>query len=310
MEQAIAAREALFEESIDSAVAVALWDEDELLGSFELFNTTGGDEGGVASFLEDARKVLRLVAAQLTGSLVARRRREEEEKNSRLASIGQMLSGVLHDIKNPMAIISGYVQIMAKAEDGEARRQYAGSVLKQMDHLNEMTRELLMFARGDRNILLRKVFLHKFMEDLGEMLTAELSSRQVRLELELGYRNEAWLDQVKLKRAILNLARNAAEAMGERGGVFRIETRKEVSADGEELLVLALSDDGPGVPIEIRDRLFDSFVTQGKEHGTGLGLAIVKKVVEDHGGRITFETGTGEGTTFWIRLPLRGEQEG
>ena len=110
-----------------------------------------------------------------------------------------------------------------------------------------------------------------------------------------------------MKRAILNLARNAAEAMdtSESPGLFRVVVSKSIDEEsGKPELVMALSDNGQGIPPEIRDRLFESFVTQGKKDGTGLGLAIVKKIIEDHEGRIDFETEMGEGTTFFIHLPL------
>lgn len=291
-------------EAVDNVLVVPLLGE-VTIGALELFNTVEVAEDGEAGFSEDDRKIVTLIASQLTTAIQARRRREEEEKNDRLATIGQMLSGVLHDFKNPMAIISGYVQLMARADDPDRRKTYADNILKQFEQLNQMTRELLMFARGDQKILLRKVFVHKFMEEVRELLEPELEGRDVSLEIELDYRNEVKLDEVKMKRAILNLARNAAEAMGEGGGHFSIRVWREARGDGgPDELVLALADDGAGIPPEIRDRLFESFVTQGKKNGTGLGLAIVKKIVEEHEGRIDFETELGVGTTFYIHLPL------
>jgi signal transduction histidine kinase/putative methionine-R-sulfoxide reductase with GAF domain len=289
---------------VENAIAVPLLTEDDCLGALELFNTVDPDERGDAAFGDDDRKIVMLVASQLAATFLARRRREEEEKENRLAAIGQMLSGVLHDFKNPMAVISGYVQLMARNNDPGQRAEFAATILKQFEQLNQMTREVLTFARGDKGILLRKVFVHKFMEELGELLEPELTPRNVQLELELEYRQEAKLDPVKIKRAILNLARNAADSMPQ-GGVFRVRVSRDEARDE---LVIACSDTGAGIPIEIRDRLFESFVTQGKKDGTGLGLAIVKKVVEDHEGTIAFETSAGVGTTFTIRLPMRGAQ--
>ncbi|MEC9397921.1 MAG: ATP-binding protein, partial [Myxococcota bacterium] len=87
--------------------------------------------------------------------------------------------------------------------------------------------------------------------------------------------------------------------------LFRIVVSKSTDTpSGKPELVMTLSDNGQGIPTEIRDRLFESFVTQGKKDGTGLGLAIVKKIVEDHEGRIDFETETDQGTSFFIHLPL------
>ncbi len=307
IEESIMVTEELLGKSINNFIAVPLMEDEQVLGALEIFNTIEFAEDGLVGFSDDDRKIITLVASQLTASIQARRRRDEEEKNERLASIGQMLSGVLHDFKNPMAIISGYVQLMSRADDQEIRQTYASSILKQFDQLNQMTRELLMFARGERNILLRKVFMHKFMEEVRELLEPELRNRNVELEIELEYRNEVKLDQVKMKRAILNLARNASEAMdtSESPGLFRIVVSKSTDTpSGKPELVMTLSDNGQGIPTEIRDRLFESFVTQGKKDGTGLGLAIVKKIVEDHEGRIDFETETDQGTSFFIHLPL------
>jgi len=98
-------------------------------------------------------------------------------------------------------------------------------------------------------------------------------------------------------RAVQNLARNAIEAMAEKGGVLKIEARM----DGDDLLI-AVSDTGPGIPEAVLGRLFESFVTMGKPGGTGLGLAIVKKIVDEHGGSIETFSST-EGARFELRLP-------
>jgi signal transduction histidine kinase/putative methionine-R-sulfoxide reductase with GAF domain len=288
---------------VENAYALPLMDEGEALGALIVLNTIELDEHGQVGLGPDGVKILSVVAGQLAASIAARRRREEEEKNQRLMSIGQMLSGVLHDFKNPMAIISGYVQLMARADDPEQRATFATSILKQFDQLNQMTRELLAFARGDSNLLIRKIFVHKLMADLKELLVPELDAHGVTLEFDLEYRNEVYIDVAKMKRAILNLARNAAESMSPRGGgVFTVRVWLD---EEREQAVFVFKDEGGGIPEDIRDNLFESFVTHGKKNGTGLGLAIVKKMVEDHGGEVSVETETGVGTTFEVRIPQK-----
>lgn len=287
---------------VENALVMPLIAEEELLGSLEIYNTVHHDEADELGFSSDDIKLLSVVASQLSTAIISRARRQEEEKNERLASIGQMLSGVLHDFKNPMAIISGYVQLMAKADDPQRRKDFADNILKQFEQLNQMTRELLSFARGDQTILLRKIYTHKFMDEVAELLKPELESRGVELVLNIKYRNEVKIDEVKIKRAILNLARNAAEAMiPQGGGTFTIDLHQDKE---RHELVLGLSDTGPGIPAEIQDSLFESFVTQGKKDGTGLGLAIVQKIVDEHHGHISFTTSPQTGTTFTIRLPM------
>ena len=115
--------------------------------------------------------------------------------------------------------------------------------------------------------------------------------------MKLSYEGPARFDEVKLRRAIVNVARNAGQAMAH-GGRFDVH----VSRLGGRL-VFRMSDDGPGIPEEIRDRLFESFATHGKEDGTGLGLAIVKRIAEEHGGSIRCRTRSGKGTTFTLAIP-------
>ena len=282
-----------------SVVAVPLHSGDEVFGSLELINKRGVSEtGGRAEFTDTDLKFLTLLAAQIAPALATTLFRTRKEKADRLASIGQLLSGVLHDFKTPVTIISGYVQLMARQDDPEERSSYAESIKKQFESLNRMTSEVMAFARGESTILIRKVYVAKFIEEVEDLLTHEMKGRDIELEIETSYRRTAKFDEGKMKRVLFNLARNAREAMPD-GGTFSIN----VSADDDSLF-FRCSDTGSGVPEDIRHRLFESFVSHGKRDGTGLGLAIVKKIVEEHSGNIDFESTLGEGTTFLIRLPL------
>jgi signal transduction histidine kinase len=117
--------------------------------------------------------------------------------------------------------------------------------------------------------------------------------------MDVQERGTARFDEGKMLRVVHNLARNAAEAMGSKGGKFVIKVTRD-KADGS--LVVGFSDTGPGIPKEIEHRLFQSFVTSGKKGGTGLGLAIVKKIAEEHGGTISVQSSS-RGATFKLRIP-------
>jgi signal transduction histidine kinase len=171
-----------------------------------------------------------------------------------------------------------------------------------VDLINAMTRETLAFARGDTQVWVRKVYLHKFFADVASQLRRELEGRKVELALDVRDRGIARFDQHKIQRAIHNLVRNGAEAIGERGGTITVGVDRR-SDDGA--IVITIADDGPGLPDEMRERLFESFATHGKPHGTGLGLAIVRKVVDDHGGTIEFQSQPGH-TQFTMTLPQIG----
>jgi signal transduction histidine kinase len=162
-----------------------------------------------------------------------------------------------------------------------------------------MQREILAFARGERTVLLRKVYLQRFFGEIEAQLRHEIARRRVPVELSFDLRDRGTvrIDEAKLTRAIHNLARNAIEAMGDKGGKLTVVVDQE---PGE--LVISVSDEGPGIPAEVEARLFQSFVTSGKATGTGLGLAIVKKIAEDHGGTIEAKTSP-SGATFVLRLP-------
>jgi signal transduction histidine kinase len=160
-----------------------------------------------------------------------------------------------------------------------------------------MQREVLEFARGERNVFVRKVYLKKFFADITRQLELEIDNRPVELDVSIDTKVVARFDEHRVARAIHNLARNAIEAMAERGGKLFIDARMQ----GSDLVIL-VSDTGPGIPKEIEGRLFQSFVTAGKEGGTGLGLAIVKKIADEHGGHVEVRS-TEQGATFELRLP-------
>jgi signal transduction histidine kinase len=213
-----------------------------------------------------------------------------------------MLSGVLHDLKTPMTIVSGYAQLMAQIDDVAQRSQYVEQILRQFDLMSAMTREVLAFARGESNLLVRKVFMHKFLAEVEAHLKHEFAGKDVTLVIDAGHRGTAWFDEQKMLRVVHNIARNAAQAMPQ-GGTFRITTR----VDGDRL-IFDFADTGAGIPEEMEGRLFELFATSGKKDGTGLGLAIVKKIVDEHQGQISYRTRRGQGTTFEIVLPLEKTQ--
>ncbi|MFW6067641.1 MAG: GAF domain-containing protein [Myxococcota bacterium] len=269
------------------------WDEG--VGALELLDKSQGR----AEFTEDDLKLATVIAGHVSTAIDLARNRELQARRERLSTIGQFLSGVLHDFKTPLTVISGYVQELVEEPDPAERKRLGETVLRQVDFINTMTRETLAFARGDSQLWVRKVYLRTFFQELADQLEKELADRQVRLELDVRDRGVAHFDAPKIQRAVHNLARNAAEAMQGRGGTFRIKVDRR-PADGA--VVLELTDDGPGVPDEIAGQLFESFTTHGKAGGTGLGLAVVRKMVEDHGGSIDVRSQPGE-TTFTVVLP-------
>lgn len=263
---------------------------ERVFGALELLNKKGG-------FTEKDERLAVLLAGQVGRALQRRQSQEEVERRARLATIGQMLSGVLHDLRTPLTVVGGYAEMMASEEDPKTREEMSQSILSQLQHISNMQAETLAFVRGEKSVFIRKVFLHVFMKELTEQLQQEFAASKVELKVLVGYSGAARFDESKIKRVIFNLARNAIDAMPE-GGRFLFSVERE----GDELVFRA-KDNGPGIPAEIANRLFESFVTSGKKHGTGLGLAIVKKIAKEHGGSVNFKTQIGKGTSFEVRLP-------
>jgi signal transduction histidine kinase len=260
------------------------------LGALEVLNKRAG-------FTDDDLAVLSAVAAHLGAHVAAERLRDERAREERLSIIGQLLSSVMHDLRNPLTVISGYSQLMVKEPDARKRQESCDLLVKQFELVNAMTREVLDFARGKVQVLRRKLYVNRFVSDLADSLRSDLAPAGVELRVRVSYGGAARFDEVKLRRAIVNVARNAAQAMPE-GGRFSLH----VARQGDRL-VFRMSDTGPGIPAEIRARLFESFATHGKEDGTGLGLAIVKRIAEEHGGTVECRTRTGKGTTFILAIP-------
>lgn len=260
-------------------------------GALVLFNRDGG-------FSEEHVVLLTMLANHVAKALEAARIKEQDANAQRLATIGQMLSGVVHDFKTPMTIISGYVQLMQGSASVTEREEYAELILKQFDNLSQMTKDLLQFARGDVEVLLRKVYVTTFLEEVKEMFSHLFEGSSVTYEVATKFKGSVRLDTGRMMRVITNIARNAKEAMPD-GGKFKFS----VEQVGESV-VFTLADNGPGIPEELEGRLFTEFATHGKADGTGLGLAVVKRIVKEHHGDVTCDSRRGKGTTFIVRLPL------
>jgi signal transduction histidine kinase len=223
---------------------------------------------------------------------------DELIRAERLSLVGRMASSIIHDLKNPMTTIKGYAAILGNEDlDAATRQRFSRTITHSVDTFVEMTQEILDYARGGGPLQRTDVDVGHFVGDLCTFIEHDFEARELELRQDLTYTGHLMMDETKMRRALYNIAANARDAM-EVGGCLTIATRL---TDG--LVEFRLSDTGPGIPEEIRDKLFEPFVTYGKAKGTGLGLAIAQKSVEDHGGTITVESVPKRGATFIISLP-------
>lgn len=220
----------------------------------------------------------------------------------RLATVGQMASSIIHDIRSPLAIIRGYAELaVTGAVSTEKRQRFANTITSEVRRLRDMAEELQEFSEGTHAVELNAISLHEVIEEVVDFLDSNFRDRGIHIIHHAQYTGQLMLDAPRIKRILHNLTGNAADAMPD-GGTLMI-----TAARVAEYVHLEIHDTGSGIPDEIRERIFDPFVTHGKTHGTGFGLAVVRRIVEEHHGDVSVSSST-TGTTFTIRLPLTIDQ--
>ena len=178
-------------------------------------------------------------------------------------------------------------------------------ILEDVNRFLTMSQDLLDYSRGAINLELKPVHLEIWLANLTESINGGMCAANIRLDTDFNFTGEVQMDEARVRRAVLNLVVNAVDSMPEGGNL----TIGSEIADGKWRL--SVRDTGHGILVDFRSRVFEPFVTQGKENGTGLGLATAWEIIEGHGGNLSFETltpdeanGSGPGTTFVIELPL------
>lgn len=217
-------------------------------------------------------------------------------RSERLAAVGKIAAQITHEVRNPLSSIGLNAEMLEEETSGEARK-LARAIVKEVDRLTEITEEYLRFARLPRPKLER--------EDLGELMKSliafmhqELEGRRVTVDARLDPAlPPIAADEHQLRQALLNLMRNAVEAMRDGG---RLTLAAERVDDGR-VVELTISDTGEGIAAEHLPKIFDPFFST-KEGGTGLGLALTQQIIVEHGGRIEVRSEPGRGTTFIVRL--------
>lgn len=224
-----------------------------------------------------------------------KRLQEQIELKERLTALGEMSAGIAHELRNPMAVIAGYVKLLAKKQD-EAGQQVLHDITAEIDGMNRIIGDLLTFARPTA--------LNRTLTDLRDLVDACLESMAlprasgpVKTEARLEGA-EARVDEGLMRQAMSNILQNALDAMPE-GGVLAVSTR---STGGE--VVIAVSDTGHGISRENIKKVFLPFFTT-REQGVGMGLALAHKIIIAHGGRIEVDSEEGKGTAFTITLPTK-----
>ncbi|WP_042444388.1 sensor histidine kinase [Azospirillum sp. B510] len=240
----------------------------------------------------------------MTGQLDTLRRREDMvRRREKLAILGEAAAVIAHEIRNPLGIIKTSSQVLRmKSQPPEASDRLIGFVLDEVGRMEALVQELLDYARP-KAAMRQVVDLGAELRNVLEFIAAEMFRRRVLPKVELP---DGPLpvqgDPSQLHQALLNILLNAMEAMPD-GGALSVTALRE----GDEVAV-SIADTGVGIPEDLRDRVFEPFVTT-KRRGTGLGLARVQDIMERHGGSVHFVSAPAVGSTFILRLPLMSEME-
>jgi signal transduction histidine kinase len=223
--------------------------------------------------------------------------RQELIRQERISTIGRLSSSIVHDLRNPLAAVYGGAEMLVDAELAPPQvKRLAANIYRASRRIQELLQDLLNVSRG-RAAGAEVCNLREVAVAGCESLLASIEAQHVDLQIGIPEEIELPLERNRMERVFSNLVGNALEMMPE-GGRIRISALAE---DG--FVVAEVSDTGPGIAPEIRDSLFEPFVSAGKKNGLGLGLALSRQTVLDHGGDMWAESEAGKGACFRLRLP-------
>jgi signal transduction histidine kinase len=231
--------------------------------------------------------------------------KSQMKRASQLALIGEIASGIAHEIKNPMACISGALQVIqGDMDDKNDHKPIIKEVLSQVSRLDNTVKRILEFAKPAK-AQKSLIDVGQLIEEIAIFITQYANRKAIRVDLTHDKEIKATIaDGKALKQVLLNICLNGIEAMKD-NSVLRIATARKIRKDGgreKEFIEITIADTGSGISEENLNKIFNPFFTT-KEKGTGLGLSISLQIIEDHDGFIDVESAVGAGTTFKIALP-------
>jgi two-component system, NtrC family, sensor histidine kinase HydH len=227
----------------------------------------------------------------------------EARRSERLAALGQLSAGLAHEIRNPLGVIKGSAEMLNQKLEASnpLASELAGYISTEVNRLSALVTRFLDFARPQHLDRTRQP-VDKIVERALKSVAAQWTGPAIRVEREYAAGlPDVPLDENFAEQVFINLAQNAYDAMVD-GGTLRV-TIAAVQRDRSDGVEVRFADNGPGVPAEMREQIFNPFVTT-KQKGVGLGLSIVSKIVDDHGGVLRLEAAAGPGACFTVFFPL------
>lgn len=223
-----------------------------------------------------------------------KRQQQELARLERLNLIGQLAAGISHEIRNPLTTIKGFLQLLGSKSKYDQDKEYLDLMLSEIDRANTIITDFLSLAKANLDNI-KPQNLNEIINKISPMLRADAYNNNKEVVLDLNSLPDIRLNENEIKQLILNLVRNGLEVTPEAGNVTIWTYQKE------DKVVLAVKDQGTGIPLDIQKKIGTPFFTT-KESGTGLGLAISIGIAQRHNATFEFETGN-DGTTFYITFP-------
>jgi signal transduction histidine kinase len=218
----------------------------------------------------------------------------------RLATIGRMASSVSHDLRHSLAAIVANAEFLLESHlSTDQREELYQEIRIAVNQMTDLIDSLLEFSRTRESLRRTYGSVKESVDRVVQAVRTHPRFHNVRIAVRQEGNSTGWFDTKKLERALYNLLFNACEAIAGEEGQITIDLREVLGG-----LEIRLSDNGRGIPEAIRGKLFEPFISYGKENGTGLGLTVVQKIIQDHGGDVTVEKTSEEGTVFRITLPI------
>jgi signal transduction histidine kinase len=223
----------------------------------------------------------------------------------RLATIGRMASSISHDLRHSLAAVVANAEFLCESNLTPAQREDLYAEIRiAVNQMTELIESLLEFSRTRESLRPTYGDVRSAVDRAVQGVKAHPEFQRIRIRISAEGSTEGWFDFKKLERALLNLLLNACEVVPAESGKIEIELRRK-----GESLEIRIEDNGPGIAEAVRDRLFEPFVSHGKENGTGMGLTVVQKILQDHGGDVAVEHTSASGTTFRVSIPLNPSAE-
>jgi signal transduction histidine kinase len=228
-------------------------------------------------------------------------------QSEKMASVGQLVSGVAHELNNPLTGVMGFSQLLLARDLDEGVRSQIQTIYDEAERAAKIVQNLLSFARRRRPTK-EMADVNGLVQRVLELRSYDFGVRNITLDMTLDTRMErVWVDQDQIQQVLFNVIKNAEQAMIDAHGGGKLTVVTQGSASHARI---SIADDGPGIPPDIQRRIFDPFfTTKDAGEGTGLGLTICYSIIDEHGGRIWTENRPEGGSVFHIELPIGVEEE-